>query len=133
MLFFLLLIFQIQILDAFILSCNESLQTVRRVTKCPSNISAYEEAVQKKNCSSLAPDAQTCQSFQYHCVLNDDLNYAIEVCAPSMYIVGKHACSYFNNNVAILASFKIKSQMKIVLHKKTGCWLFPATTGQKLY
>ncbi|XP_052711354.1 uncharacterized protein LOC128185748 isoform X4 [Crassostrea angulata] len=86
---------QIQILDAFILSCNASLQTVRRVTMCPSNISAYEEAVQKKNCSSLAPDAQTCQSFQYHCVLNDDLNYAIEVCAPSMYIVG-YVCTKFS-------------------------------------
>lgn len=86
---------QIQILDAFILSCNASLQTVRRVTMCPSNISAYEEAVQKKNCLSLAPDAQTCQSFQYHCVLSDDLNYATEVCAPSMYIVG-YVCTKFS-------------------------------------
>lgn len=86
---------QIKILDAFILSCNASLQTVRRVTKCPSNISAYEEAEEKKNCSSLAPDAQTCQSFQYHCVLSDDLNYAIEVCAPSMYIVG-YVCTKFS-------------------------------------
>lgn len=55
---------------------------------CPSDISAYEEAVQKKNCSSLAPDTQTCQSFQYHCVLSDDLKNAIEVCAPSMLIIG---------------------------------------------
>lgn len=86
---------QIKILDAFILSCNASLQTVRRVTKCPSNISAYEEAEEKKHCSSLAPDAQTCQSFQYHCVLSDDLNYAIEVCAPSMYIVG-YVCTKFS-------------------------------------
>lgn len=113
--FFFFLIFKIQILDAFILSCNASLQTVKRVTMCPSNISAYEEAVQKKNCSSLAPDAQTCQSFQYHCVLSDDLNYATEVCAPSVYIVGMRACSYFNNNITLLASIEIKSQVKIVL------------------
>lgn len=49
--------FQVQILDAFILSCNASLQTVSRVTMCPSDMSAYEEAVKKKNCSSMAADA----------------------------------------------------------------------------
>lgn len=86
---------QIQILDAFIVSCNASLQTVTRVTMCPSDLSAYEEAVRKKNCSSLAPDIQTCQSFQYHCVLSDDLQYAIEVCAPSMIIIG-HVCTKFS-------------------------------------
>lgn len=86
---------QIQILDAFIVSCNASLQTVTRVTMCPSDLSAYEEAVRKKNCSSLAPDIQTCQSFQYHCVLSDDLKYAIEVCAPSMIIIG-HVCTKFS-------------------------------------
>lgn len=86
---------QIQILDAFIVSCNASLQTVTRVTMCPSDVSAYEEAVRKKNCSSLAPDIQTCQSFQYHCVLSDDLKYAIEVCAPSMIIIG-HVCTKFS-------------------------------------
>lgn len=80
--------FQVQILDAFILSCNASLQTVSRVTMCPSDMSAYEEAVKKKNCSSMAADAHACQSFEYHCVLSDDLKYAIEVCAPKMYIVG---------------------------------------------
>lgn len=86
---------QIQFLDAFIVSCNASLQTVTRVTMCPSDLSAYEEAVRKKNCSSLAPDIQTCQSFQYHCVLSDDLKYAIEVCAPSMIIIG-HVCTKFS-------------------------------------
>lgn len=55
---------------------------------CPSDMSAYEEAVKKKNCSSMAADAHACQSFEYHCVLSDDLKYAIEVCAPKMYIVG---------------------------------------------
>lgn len=86
---------QIQILDAYILSCNASLQTITHVTMCPSDISAYEEAVQKKNCSSLAPDTQTCQSFQYHCVLSDDFKNAIEVCAPSMLIIG-HVCTKFS-------------------------------------
>lgn len=91
------LIKQVQILDAFILSCNASLQTVSRVTMCPSDMSAYEEAVKKKNCSSMAADAHACQSFEYHCVLSDDLKYAIEVCAPKMYIVG-YACAKFSTS-----------------------------------
>lgn len=88
---------QVQIVNTFTETCNASLQTVRRVTMCPSNISAYEEAVQKKNCSSLAADAHTCKSFQYHCVLSDDLKYAIEVCAPSIITVG-YSCTKFSTS-----------------------------------
>lgn len=91
------LVKQIQILDAFILSCNASLQTVKRVPMCPSDMSDYEEAVKKKNCSSSAADAHACKSFEYHCVLSDDLKYAIEVCAPGMYIVG-YACTKFSTS-----------------------------------
>lgn len=71
---------------------------------CPSDLSAYEEAVRKKNCSSLAPDIQTCQSFQYHCVLSDDLKYAIEVCAPSMIIIGMNTYLIFNKRFHILSN-----------------------------
>lgn len=55
---------------------------------CPSDMSTYEKADKKKNCSSMAAYAHACKSFEYHCVLSDDLKYAIEVCAPGMYIVG---------------------------------------------
>lgn len=91
------LIKQVQILEAFILSCNASLQTVSRVTMCPSDMSTYEKADKKKNCSSMAADAHACKSFEYHCVLSDDLKYAIEVCAPGMYIVG-YACTKFSTS-----------------------------------
>uniref|UniRef100_A0A8W8JJY3 Uncharacterized protein n=1 Tax=Magallana gigas TaxID=29159 RepID=A0A8W8JJY3_MAGGI len=86
---------QVQIVNAFVESCNASLQTVENVTMCPSDKSAYEEAVQKKNCSSLAADANTCKSFQYHCVLSDDLKYIIEVCAPSIITAG-YSCTKFS-------------------------------------
>lgn len=112
-------------MNTFTETCNASLQTVRRVTMCPSNISAYEEAVQKKNCSSLAADAHTCKSFQYHCVLSDDLKYAIEVCAPSIITVGMHICIYFKNRSAITARFEIKSNM---MKKFTKWGLIPAIT-----
>lgn len=66
-----------------------SISTVRRVSMCPSNIPAYIEAAKKMNCSSLAPDADRCRSLEYHCVLSDDLKYAVEVCAQSIYIIGR--------------------------------------------
>lgn len=59
------------------------------VTKCPSTLSSYKEDAVKKNCSSWASETQGCHSFEYHCVLSDDFQYAIEVCAPSILIIGK--------------------------------------------
>lgn len=74
-----------------------SISTVRRVSMCPSNIPAYIEAAKKMNCSSLAPDAEICRSFEYHCVLSDDLKYAVEVCAPSLFIVGRYYKHFFSS------------------------------------
>ena len=73
--------------DAFTIRCNDSVQTVQKVSKCPTNLTAYEMAAAKKNCSALAPTE--CESFQYHCVLSEDLKYLVEVCAPSFYIIGR--------------------------------------------
>lgn len=68
-----------------------SQQTVTPVPKCPTNLSSYETAAKNKNCSFLAEEAQGCEPLQYHCVLSEDLKYAIEVCAPSIYIIGKYS------------------------------------------
>lgn len=73
--------------------------TVTRVEMCPTNMSAYEEAAKKKNCLKIA-EAQTCKSFEYHCVLNDYLNYAIEVCAPSLLIIGR--CFSVHNTILFI-------------------------------
>lgn len=75
-------------LDAFTNPCNSSVQTVKRVERCPSSGASYKKAAKEKNCSSLAGKALECQSFEYHCVLSDDRKYAIEVCAPSIKIIG---------------------------------------------
>lgn len=75
-------------MDAFIRPCPASPKTVERVPMCPSNELSYERAARRKNCSSQASDAEACQSFEYHCVLSDDLSYAVEVCAPSIKIIG---------------------------------------------
>uniref|UniRef100_A0A8W8KM51 POU domain protein n=1 Tax=Magallana gigas TaxID=29159 RepID=A0A8W8KM51_MAGGI len=94
------LVFQkIYVSDAFSIPCMASISTVRRVSRCPSNIPSYIEAAKKMNCSSLSPDAERCYSFEYHCVLSDDLKYAVEVCAPSLIIVG-HVCAKFSTDLS---------------------------------
>lgn len=77
-----------EVQDTLITPCYASVQTVRIVSMCPADMSSYEEAVNKKNCLALAAYGQDCQNLQYHCVLSEDLKYAIEVCAPSSYIIG---------------------------------------------
>lgn len=77
-----------EVQDTLFTSCYASVQTVRIVSMCPADMSSYEEAVNKKNCLALAAYGQDCQNLQYHCVLSEDLKYAIEVCAPSSYIIG---------------------------------------------
>lgn len=86
---------QINFMDAFTRPCPASLKTVERVAMCPSNELSYERAARRKNCSSYASDAEACQSFEYHCVLSDNLNYAVEVCAPSIKIIG-NVCAKFS-------------------------------------
>lgn len=78
------------ITDAFTKPCDASVETVKRIDMCPSSKMSYEIAIKKKNCLSLSRNAQICDSFEYHCVLSDDREHAIEVCAPSINIVGMY-------------------------------------------
>lgn len=89
------LFFRMNKTDAFTIPCEASLKTVKRVTRCPSDSITYDEAVKAKNCSAVAAEAQACSSFEYHCVLSEDYEYAVEVCAPSFLIIGR-VCAMFN-------------------------------------
>lgn len=80
---------------AFTKPCNVSLQTIQFVSKCPTNQSSYEIAARNKNCSSLLREVPGCDSIQYHCVLSEDLQNAVEVCAPSINIID-HVCAKFS-------------------------------------
>ncbi|XP_062583929.1 uncharacterized protein LOC134245674 [Saccostrea cucullata] len=76
-------------------ACEESLETISYASKCPSDFEEYQVAALKKNCSKYS---NSCRSFEYHCVLNDDTTKIIEVCAPSRYIqFGK--CAEFNTGL----------------------------------
>ncbi|XP_078323059.1 uncharacterized protein LOC144622286 isoform X2 [Crassostrea virginica] len=84
--------------NAFTIPCNASLQTLQKVSECPMNLTSYQTAARKKNCSSSYSDVAKCDSFQYHCVLSEDLEYLVEVCAPSFYIIG-HVCARFSSKL----------------------------------
>lgn len=103
-------------MDAFTAPCNVSVLTMMNVTKCPSTLSSYKEAAMKKNCLSWASETQDCRSFEYHCVLSDDFQYAIEVCAPSILIIGKILFLY----VYILYHLRQIENARFVL-KRTLC------------
>lgn len=58
---------------------------------CPQNVKEWNEAAAKKGCKKLS---HSCPSFEYHCVINAWGNETIEVCAPSLMIIGKHVGIY---------------------------------------
>ncbi|XP_056015574.1 uncharacterized protein LOC125672979 isoform X4 [Ostrea edulis] len=90
------LLIEISCVNAFTKPCNASLQTVSMVTECPTNQSSYEAAAGRKNCQPLLGQGSGCESLQYHCVLSEDLNSLVEVCAPSLNIIG-HVCTMFSS------------------------------------
>lgn len=52
---------------------------------------AYEERKERKNCEAFA-ERQNCtepKEFSYHCVMNENEDALIEVCAPVYNILGK--------------------------------------------
>lgn len=93
--FLIKLIIEFNLSKAFTKPCNVSLQTVQFVSKCPTNQTSYEIAARNKNCSSLLREVPGCDSIQYHCVLSEDLQNAVEVCAPSINIID-HVCAKFS-------------------------------------
>ncbi|XP_062599156.1 uncharacterized protein LOC134260615 isoform X1 [Saccostrea cucullata] len=78
----------------FVIPCKDSLATVTRVWSCPNNASELRKAAERKRCHDIK---HTCKSFEYHCVINDWMNETIEVCAPSLLIIGGR-CAEFNTD-----------------------------------
>ncbi|XP_062591103.1 uncharacterized protein LOC134252633 [Saccostrea cucullata] len=80
----------------FVIPCKDSLATVTRVWSCPKNTSELRKAVERKRCNDMK---HSCKSFEYHCVINNWMNETIEVCAPSLLIIGGR-CAEFNTDKA---------------------------------
>lgn len=72
-------------------SCIWSTQTFEKVKSCPESISEWERRKEIKNCSLLA-QTQNCtdaSKFEYHCVINENEDALIEVCAAAKFIIGE--------------------------------------------
>ena len=80
--------FQMTVIHMFTRPCNISLQTVQAVPGCPDSLTSYQVAVKRKNCTAFLPIAAGCESLFYHCVLSDDNTHLVEVCAPTLNIIG---------------------------------------------
>lgn len=104
------------ITDAFTKPCDASLETVKRIDMCPSSLMSHEIAVKKENCLTLSRNAQTCDSFEYHCVLSDDREHAIEVCAPSINIVGMYMLFFVSKCIKQTIIHLICLFVNIILH-----------------
>ncbi|XP_062570777.1 uncharacterized protein LOC134232814 [Saccostrea cucullata] len=90
-------------------SCQWSKRTIEDVTKCPLTVEEVEKAANIKNCKALA-QKQNCtdpSNFKYHCVINEEEDSLVEVCAPAYYIHG--FCTEFNvKGLLIQPHFSIK-------------------------
>nr|XP_022290109.1 uncharacterized protein LOC111101796 [Crassostrea virginica] len=73
-------------------SCDGTSSNVRKVNACPLNEEEWIKASDRKKCGN---DNHACSSFIYHCVLNTWRNETLELCAPSINIVG-HSCVEYN-------------------------------------
>lgn len=76
--------------------CIESLPTVQKVPDCPRNFTELQLAVKRKRCDALA-NIQTCvdpNKFVYHCLVNQQNDGFVEVCAPEWILAG--FCGYYD-------------------------------------
>ncbi|XP_061177444.1 uncharacterized protein LOC133186228 [Saccostrea echinata] len=81
--------------------CPESLSTVVNVVSCPKNKAEWERQSKQKDCSKVFQSCVKPEDFLYHCLINEYMNMTIEVCAPSVSILGQK-CAEFNTVGAIV-------------------------------
>ncbi|XP_052691099.1 uncharacterized protein LOC128168968 [Crassostrea angulata] len=72
--------------------CKDSATTARKVESCPHNVKEWNEAAARKGCKNISCNSS---SLEYHCVINAWGNETIEVCAPSLRIIGS-VCTEYN-------------------------------------
>ncbi|XP_056016810.1 uncharacterized protein LOC130053510 [Ostrea edulis] len=76
--------------------CQEAVNTIKQVPSCPITQQDRENAAKEKDCEKYSHH-QNCSKatdFMYHCVINENENKLLEVCAPTRYILG--FCTEFN-------------------------------------
>ena len=76
----------LQVALGYVDPCNVSTSTMKVVSQCPTTDIDLQNAVQRKNCDAIP---NTCSKFEYHCLRNWNSTALVEVCAPSIYFIGK--------------------------------------------
>ncbi|XP_062596680.1 uncharacterized protein LOC134258146 isoform X4 [Saccostrea cucullata] len=76
-------------------SCLASMPTLQLVEECPKTKEEWNKRSDKKRCDMLAGTSQ-CSSFAYHCLLNQNGNETVEVCAPTWFLSG--FCAIYNTD-----------------------------------
>ncbi|XP_056014913.1 uncharacterized protein LOC130052837 [Ostrea edulis] len=71
--------------------CTESQSTAKAVQVCPKTAAEWATAASKKGCHNIK---NSCESFEYHCVINAWQNETIEVCSKVINIVGNVCAEY---------------------------------------
>lgn len=70
--------------------CPFSIPTVSVVKKCPKEKTEWETAREKKQCHWIPQNCTVAEKFQYHCLPTDTSGTFVEVCIPTIQIVGKN-------------------------------------------
>lgn len=120
--------------------CPASVPTVSNVHRCPGNISEWVKASERKRCSFARQNCSEENEFQYHCLINREINGMVEVCAPIRRIVGYY-CPFYNSNEAKIKSHYHLSCKEDTIkcpkfyqsndaHKYQGCYM--AVYGQRI-
>ncbi|XP_062571109.1 uncharacterized protein LOC134233134 [Saccostrea cucullata] len=86
---YLLVLYKIAIIEAS--SCSESYTTISYVKSCPKSEVEWTQRDGAFNCGRYK---HKCQSFVYHCTLNEFANATLEVCAPDVSILGQRCMEY---------------------------------------
>ncbi|XP_061169316.1 uncharacterized protein LOC133178601 [Saccostrea echinata] len=75
--------------------CNDSVDTVKFVDKCPVNNKEWTVRAADKACHLVNQTCTSPSNFQYHCLMNPSRDSYIEVCAPPRNLIGGF-CPEFN-------------------------------------
>lgn len=74
--------------------CPFSIPTVSVVKKCPKEKTEWETAREKKQCHWITQNCTVAEKFQYHCLPTDTSGIFVEVCIPTIQIVGQFCPIY---------------------------------------
>ncbi|XP_062574687.1 uncharacterized protein LOC134236528 [Saccostrea cucullata] len=85
-------------------SCLASTPTVKEVENCPNTTIEWQRASDAKQCQKML--SHNCKSFVYHCLMNENEDAFLEVCAPNWWMSG--FCPMFNTKEErVIDNFKL--------------------------